>query len=531
MSAWGANDLHQTEVPPGLTGVVAISAGGYHNLALKGDGTVVAWGSGAYFQTSVPSELGNVVAVAAGGFHSLALLHDGTVVAWGSDWAGASTVPVDLAGVTSIAAGGYHSMALKHDGTVVAWGANDQGQTEVPGNLANVKDISCGWLHSLALKADGTMAAWGDNGQRQSDLPLEGVQVRKIEAGDFHNLAIRQDTGFPVLENTAPLLAWPGDTVSKPITVSNASASSFSTMGLPAGLTIGSSSGLISGTVGTGERRAVRVTAVTDVATLNRVIWFNTSDGLPPSDVLLNTSPISENTPAGTVVGTLTASDPNPGDSLTLDLSYVSSAPDSFRFLVSGNQLITRYPLGADYDAGVTQLLIRVVVKDSANNFLEKDFTLQLIDDRTEDADGDGLNEATEEDVLGSSDTVFDNFNTSDADQDGIAGLLEYAFNLDPKSAGPPLKLIPGASSTAGLPAVSLVPDGQGGSRLRIEYLRRIGAGLTYTPEFSSNMTWSAATQTVTVTPIDANWERCIVDDTQSTSSSARRFGRVRVTW
>ena len=35
--------LRSDAVPPGLSGVTAIAAG-YHNLALKNDGTVVAWG-------------------------------------------------------------------------------------------------------------------------------------------------------------------------------------------------------------------------------------------------------------------------------------------------------------------------------------------------------------------------------------------------------------------------------------------------------------------------------------------------------
>lgn len=528
VAAWGANDMGQTAVPEGLSGVVAISAGGYHNLALKSDGTVTAWGGNAYFQSEVPAGLTDVVAVAAGGFHSMALKSDGTVVAWGSDWDGVSTVPAGLGGVVAIAAGGYHCMALKHDGTLVAWGTDAEGQSSVPEGLHNVTAISAGWLHSMALKADGTLAAWGDDSHHQCGIPPEAAHIRKIEAGDFHNLAIRQNAGFPAFENTAPLRAWPGATVARVMTVQNAVPSSFSAMGLPPGLAIDSASGLLGGTVLSGERRAARISAVTDQTTLSRVIWVNTADGSAPSDVALSSTSVMENSPAGTLVGFLSATDPDAGDVHSFDLAYVADAPDSYRFMVSGNQLLTRYPLSADYDAGITQLSIRVVVVDSANNTLEKNFLLQVADDRTEDADGDGLNEAVEEDVLGSSDAVFDDFNSSDADHDGIAGLLEYAFNLNPKSAGPPLKIVPGASSTAGLPAVSLVPDGQGGRHLRIEYLRRIGAGLAYTPEFSSGTTWSAATQAVTVTPIDSNWERCIVDDTQSTS---RRFGRVKVAW
>lgn len=67
----------------GLTDVVAIAAGGSHNLALRGDGTVVAWGNNEHGQTDVPPGLTDVVAIDAGDFHSVALKRDGTVVVWG----------------------------------------------------------------------------------------------------------------------------------------------------------------------------------------------------------------------------------------------------------------------------------------------------------------------------------------------------------------------------------------------------------------------------------------------------------------
>jgi len=41
--AWGYNNYDQTTVPFGLSGVTAIAGGGYHTVALKSDGTVVAW--------------------------------------------------------------------------------------------------------------------------------------------------------------------------------------------------------------------------------------------------------------------------------------------------------------------------------------------------------------------------------------------------------------------------------------------------------------------------------------------------------
>ena len=73
-----------------------IAAGGYHSLALKEDGMVVAWGENDNNQCDVPSGLKDVVAIEAGGFHTLALKEDGTVVAWGWNYDNQCDVPSGL---------------------------------------------------------------------------------------------------------------------------------------------------------------------------------------------------------------------------------------------------------------------------------------------------------------------------------------------------------------------------------------------------------------------------------------------------
>jgi alpha-tubulin suppressor-like RCC1 family protein len=188
----------------GLTGIVAITAGGTHSLALRDNGTVYAWGNGTSGQlgnsasssSNTPVQvvgvggsgfLTNVVAVTAGGDHSLALRSDGSVVSWGSDSdgqlgngptndGGSSNVPVVVTGLTNvitIAGGGSHSLALKDDGTVVAWGDDTDGQlgNGLPASdsdvfaavsgLSTVVALAAGASHSLALKSDGTVSAWG----------------------------------------------------------------------------------------------------------------------------------------------------------------------------------------------------------------------------------------------------------------------------------------------------------------------------------------------------------------------------------
>jgi len=65
-----------------LSGVTAVAAGGWHNPALKSDGTLVGWGDNGAGQATPPAGLTDVIAIAAGFLHSLALKSDGTVVGW-----------------------------------------------------------------------------------------------------------------------------------------------------------------------------------------------------------------------------------------------------------------------------------------------------------------------------------------------------------------------------------------------------------------------------------------------------------------
>ena len=529
--AWGGNEFGQCAVPEGLTDVVAISAGNYHSLALKRDGSVVAWGLNENGQANVAPGLTGVVAVAAGGFHSLALMSDGTVAAWGSNWGGSATVPENLTQVVAISAGAYHSLALKSDGTVSVWGDITSGQGFISDDLSDVDRIAAGWAHSAVLKRDGTVMAWGADEHGQTQVPLEARHLKWLAAGDFHNLALRNSNNFPEITNRAEVLAWRGDTLVHQIQVTGANPTHFGAIGLPADLTLNPTTGLISGTIVNGEKKVVSIMVDTDKGRLTRTLWFDTVDGKPPTAIALSSTPIMENSPAGTVAGTLTATDPDVGDSHTFELIADNGSQDNRYFMISGNQLLIAPNFSRDFETDSGNLSIRVIATDSALNTVEQIFTIPFLDDREEDADGDGVSEAREEDVFHTSDSSFVDYATADGDGDGLPPLIEYAFNLDP--------LVPdgnhylgGTGSTSGLPATTFVSDGLGHHHLRIEYLRRIGSGLTYTPEFSNGLSaadWLAATQPVEIIPINGSWERCVANDSQSAPGAAKRFGRVAV--
>jgi len=65
--------MPQTSQSPKPGSWRSATAGYYHSLALKADGTALAWGSSGYGQSTVPTNLSGVIALAGGYAYNLAL--------------------------------------------------------------------------------------------------------------------------------------------------------------------------------------------------------------------------------------------------------------------------------------------------------------------------------------------------------------------------------------------------------------------------------------------------------------------------
>jgi alpha-tubulin suppressor-like RCC1 family protein len=230
-----------------LSAVTDIDGGDSHTVSVKTDGTAVASGSNTEgqlgkgstsTQETTPvtvSGLTGLTAVSAGGFHSLALKSDGTVYSFGRNDEGqlginsrvdqsTATQVTSLSGVAAIDAGQYHSIVLTSSGSVWTFGKNNYGQlgtgsgaadSLVPvqvTSLSNVIAIAAGLDHNLALKSDMTLWSWGRNNNKQlgdgtttqRSTPVRvktqsGAQstgmtnVLSVGAGNFHSLAVRAD--------------------------------------------------------------------------------------------------------------------------------------------------------------------------------------------------------------------------------------------------------------------------------------------------------------------------------------------------
>jgi alpha-tubulin suppressor-like RCC1 family protein len=182
-----------------------VSAGKFHNAAIKTDGTLWLWGGNSYGQigdnTNGTDRLSPVQTISggtnwklasSGKYHTAAIKTDGTLWLWGSSNYGqigdntttAKSSPIQtIAGGTNwkyVVATYANTYAIKTDGTLWAWGWNYYGgignntntittglsisspvQTIASGT--NWKSVVGGINHAVAIKTDGTLWTWGRN--------------------------------------------------------------------------------------------------------------------------------------------------------------------------------------------------------------------------------------------------------------------------------------------------------------------------------------------------------------------------------
>lgn len=208
-----------------LTNWAQVSAGGKSNItygghmvAIKTDGTLWAWGKNNVGQLgrgnttdySSPVQVGALttwaqVSTDAGGYHNLAVKTDGTLWAWGKNgWGqlgdGSTTdksSPVQVGALTTwskVAAGGHHSLAIKMDGTLWSWGYGANGllgrgnvtpysSPVQVGALTTWSSINCGYQFSHGIKTDGTLWAWGRNYRGQLGLGDTANRSSPVQVG------------------------------------------------------------------------------------------------------------------------------------------------------------------------------------------------------------------------------------------------------------------------------------------------------------------------------------------------------------
>ena len=174
--------------------VVAISAGTNYTVALKSDGTVISTpctDENNFGQDQV-QKWHHIIQISAGDSHTLGLKEDGTVV---------STICINKRfdqgqcnvqswnGLVAVSAGMYHSLGMRSNGTAVATGRNIEGQCDVQ-EWTDLVAIAAGMYHSLGLRSDGTVVATGRNVEGQCDVQ-DWKDIISIYSGTYHSVGLK----------------------------------------------------------------------------------------------------------------------------------------------------------------------------------------------------------------------------------------------------------------------------------------------------------------------------------------------------
>ena len=382
-------------------GVIAVSAGSGHTMFLKSDGSVWAMGHNVY------GKLGN-----------------GT--------AQSSNTPVKVVdgGVIALAAGQNHSQIVKSDGSLWSVGRNQYGQLG-DGTLVNRTT----WTKVLNAGARGVKASYtsvfvfADPNQAPTDLYLSnntilenqpiGTMVGELNATDPDAWLNSQSFSYAFAEGNG------------------SQHNSLFTLDVNGSLR---TAAILDHEVHPNLNIRVKVTDDHN-ATMEKMISISVSNqNEAPSDLNV-TAPLQvlENQPVGSIVGQLTAQDP---DAITIfTYTLVGGSNDNHLFSIDSNGTL-RTASVFDYESN-SSFQIRAKVRDQYNLFVKENFVVEVLN-QIEDLDGDGM-----EDHL-----------DPDDDGDGYSDAEEIAYGSDPRDAN---------STANGAPQITLAQSFPINS-IRMEY-------------------------------------------------------------
>ena len=256
----------------------------------------------------LPGQVGTVTQVAAGADHSLALTSSGQLYAFGYNYDGELgnatnngttnanptptpvVLPRQVGTVTQVAAGGDHSLVVTSSGQLYAFGYNFYGQlgnatnsgmnnanptpVVLPGRVGTVTQVAAGGDHSLVVTSSGQLYAFGYNffgelgsattSANPTPTPVvfaPGTTIDTVAKGSSadHTLAIV--SGLAITSESLPG-GQVGSLYSATMNAAGGTAPiTWSASGLPGGLSINASSGVISGAPGAAGSFPVTVTA------------------------------------------------------------------------------------------------------------------------------------------------------------------------------------------------------------------------------------------------------------------------------
>lgn len=364
-SAWGS-ELYQwgdayplAFAPPAVNDAVDVWPQGAITAVLRANGRMTASGHPSYlswrdeFNTAFASET-TITAIAYSTSHLLALRRNGTVKgfrlsAYGASY-GQEDIPADLPPVKAVYAGANESAVLTTDNRLIVWGY-------FSATLAYVAPGSGVFLNSqagLVVSPAGAVTIIGDDSNAfVQNIPdgLVPAQMRYSEGAG----------GGGGISSTGAALAWGNSSSLLYLTPdTSVSTNSIWSLGLNWGTACNDpdSGAVLSSWVTWGSATYKQDLPGTlpprpiQIRSLNRTVVAISNR--PPGSATSSALSIAELMPVGTLVGTVSATDPETGDTITYSLPAGQGA--NAQFAVSGNTIRTAVALDA------TQSLTRSIV-------------------------------------------------------------------------------------------------------------------------------------------------------------------------
>lgn len=364
-------------VPPGLTDVVQIAGGMRHIVALKADGTVVAWGKNNKGQLNVPVGLTGVTKLIVGFNSNMAIKANGTFVVWGENFFGQLSVPDDISEITNGTVSLFDSVAVLPDGTLRQWGTSATGVLPI---VASAREAGIEGGLGFVRLADHSVQMWSSASQpdgREAAFAMPvGLQAKRL-IGPFGEIVL-------AITTTGKLECWGWDAplVAAAPTSLIASNVKDAAIGSSHILAIKNDGTLITWTSTPADTVGLAIptgwSGPSHIACgfqFNVALWTtHAPNGSAPNNISLSAATVAEGTQGGVLIGTLAATDGDPGDTHNFSLVNGNGDINNSIFEIVGSSLSTIQPI----PSGVASLSLRVKAIDSGGSALEKELKVPV---------------------------------------------------------------------------------------------------------------------------------------------------------